>query len=98
MLVLSRKMGETICIGDDIEVTVMRMNGNRVKIGIEAPHDVHIVRKELCHRDEPASRKGIGSRSNGCERDSASLDTFVVEPEMADDPYDAHQYAFTSPI
>ena len=47
MLVLSRKQGETICIGGDVEITVISINGNRVRLGIAAPHDVNIVRQEL---------------------------------------------------
>ena len=47
MLVLSRKRGEQLMIGDDIVVTVVECNGSRIKIGIEAPDDVRIVRGEL---------------------------------------------------
>jgi len=47
MLVLSRKRGEQLLIGDDIVVTVVECNGSRIKIGIEAPNDVRIVRGEL---------------------------------------------------
>lgn len=47
MLVLSRKTGETICIGKDVTVTVVKLSGNRVRIGIEAPEDVEVLRGEL---------------------------------------------------
>ncbi len=47
MLVLSRKVGETIHIDGQIKVKVVKINGNRVKIGIEAPDEVQIVRSEL---------------------------------------------------
>ena len=47
MLVLSRKVGEEIIIGDNIKVVVNRISGNRVTIGVAAPSDVHIVRGEL---------------------------------------------------
>jgi carbon storage regulator len=50
MLVLSRKPGEQIQIADTIEVTVLQIHGNRVKIGISAPVDVPIQRKELKRR------------------------------------------------
>ena len=43
MLVLSRKIGEKLVIGDNITVVVSRVAGNRVMLGIEAPHDVRIV-------------------------------------------------------
>ena len=47
MLVLSRKVGEKICIGDNIVVEVRRISGTRVAIGLEAPNDVLILRGEL---------------------------------------------------
>ncbi|WP_437186146.1 carbon storage regulator [Planctomicrobium sp. SH668] len=48
MLVLSRKPGERILIGDDIALTVVRIGPNTVRIGIEAPRTMNIVRDELC--------------------------------------------------
>jgi carbon storage regulator CsrA len=47
MLVLTRKAEEKIQIGDNIVVTVLRLKGNAVSIGIEAPRDVRVVRSEL---------------------------------------------------
>jgi len=47
MLVLSRKAGERIWIGDDISVTVVRISGGGVRIGIEAPKELPVVREEL---------------------------------------------------
>ena len=47
MLVLSRKAGERIWIGEDISVTVVRITGGGVRIGIEAPHEMPVVREEL---------------------------------------------------
>ena len=47
MLVLSRKVDQQIKIGDDITVTVVRVEGNRVRIGVSAPRDVRILRGEL---------------------------------------------------
>jgi carbon storage regulator len=47
MLVLSRKQGEQIRIGDNIVITVQRLSGNRVSLGIEAPADCKIMRGEL---------------------------------------------------
>ncbi len=49
MLVLSRKTSERILIGDDITITIVRIGPNSVRIGIEAPKDMNIVREELCN-------------------------------------------------
>lgn len=53
MLVLSRKKGEKIRIGDNITIVVHRLNGNRVSLGIEAPPDCKIMRGELDPNDPP---------------------------------------------
>ena len=52
MLVLSRKVGEQLVIGDNIRVVIHRVAGNRVTIGIEAPNDVRIIRGELQAHDQ----------------------------------------------
>ena len=52
MLVLSRKVGERILIGDQVAVTVVRISGSVVRIGIEAPHNLTVVREELKNRLE----------------------------------------------
>ena len=51
MLVLSRKVGEKLVIGDDIVVTVNRIAGQRVSLGVEAPGHVRIVRSELAYEE-----------------------------------------------
>lgn len=48
MLVLSRKPGERILIGNDVTVTIVRIGPNNVRLGIEAPRQLNIVREELC--------------------------------------------------
>jgi carbon storage regulator CsrA len=48
MLVLNRKHGEEIVIGDSIRVTVIEIRGNRVKLGFVSPREVRIVRAEIC--------------------------------------------------
>ncbi|HHV10449.1 MAG TPA: carbon storage regulator CsrA [Clostridiales bacterium] len=47
MLALSRKMNESIMIGNDIEITILEVKGDQVKIGISAPKTVSIYRKEI---------------------------------------------------
>jgi carbon storage regulator len=54
MLVLSRKPGEKVVIGDEVTLTVVAVQGGRITLGIEAPRRVHVVRGELLDRpDEP---------------------------------------------
>lgn len=53
MLVLSRKPGESIVVGDGVRISVMKVQGNRIQIGIEAPHDVVIRRAELVSKSNP---------------------------------------------
>lgn len=47
MLVLSRKLGETVVIGDDIRVTIVAIQGSQIRLGFTAPDDVRIFREEL---------------------------------------------------
>ncbi|HHX94790.1 MAG TPA: carbon storage regulator CsrA [Clostridia bacterium] len=47
MLVLSRKKGQTLVIGDDIVLTVLEVSGDKVKLGVEAPKAVSVYRKEV---------------------------------------------------
>lgn len=51
MLVLSRKESERICLGDSIVITVVRVAKDRVRIGIEAPNDIHVLRGELANKE-----------------------------------------------
>jgi len=50
MLVLTRKIGQRIIIGQNVEVAVLKVLGNRVKLGISGPPDVSIHREEVSHR------------------------------------------------
>ncbi len=59
MLVLSRKPGERILIGDEIAITIVRIGPNSVRVGIDAPRDVNIVREELCRPSEATGSAAI---------------------------------------
>lgn len=64
MLVLSRKKGEVIRLGDDIEVTVSQISGNRVRLAISAPHHVSIRRSEL---DAPSYRPYVDDYTHSAD-------------------------------
>lgn len=62
MLILTRRIKETLCIGDDIRITVLGVQGNQVRIGIDAPKDVEIHREEIYDRIQ-AEKAQCGNNS-----------------------------------
>ncbi|MFA5938516.1 MAG: carbon storage regulator CsrA [Sinimarinibacterium sp.] len=50
MLILTRRVGEAVMIGDEIEVTVLGVKGNQVRLGVKAPRDVAVHREEILER------------------------------------------------
>jgi carbon storage regulator len=61
MLVLTRKTGQKIRIGDQVVVTVLKVQGDQVSIGIEAPRDTPIFREELLGREKAESTEPMGA-------------------------------------
>ena len=55
MLILTRRVGESIRIGDDVSISVLRIKGNQVRIGVDAPKSLPVRREELEQRDAAAS-------------------------------------------
>ena len=56
MLIITRKKGESLMIGDDIEIVISKIDDGSVKIGINAPRDIEILRKELYEEVEQENR------------------------------------------
>jgi carbon storage regulator len=61
MLILTRRAGESLRIGDDVEVTVMAVNGSQVRIGIKAPINVSVDREEVAERKRREKEHSVGS-------------------------------------
>lgn len=61
MLALSRKTGETIVINNDIEITILEIKGDQVKVGIAAPKSVPIYRKELYLQIQESNKESANS-------------------------------------
>lgn len=69
MLVLTRKLGETIVIGDDIVIKVVDIHGKQIRLGIEAPTEISIFRGEIYDRIQEENRKGLIADKNDQKSD-----------------------------
>jgi carbon storage regulator len=67
MLILTRRVGETVVIGNDVDVTVLGVKGNQVRLGVKAPREVSVHREEIYKRikEEPAADRREVRTSNG---------------------------------
>ena len=64
MLILTRRVGETVMIGNDVTVTVLGVKGNQVRVGVNAPKDVAVHREEIYERikrEEDSEGRGPGT-------------------------------------
>ena len=68
MLILTRRVGETLMIGDDVAVTVLGVKGNQVRIGVKAPRDVTVHREEIYERIREEDESAEGNRAADDDR------------------------------
>lgn len=64
MLILTRRIGETLMIGDDVEVTILAQNGNQIRLGVNAPKSVAVHREEIYERIQREKGKRSSSSSH----------------------------------
>lgn len=73
MLILSRRLNERIIIGDDVEVTVLDIKGDQVKLGIRAPQNVKVYRQEVFEAIQEENRRAAETS----DRELPSLDQYL---------------------
>lgn len=83
MLVISRKTSESILIGDNIEIRISEISGDRVKLAISAPKEIHIVRKELLEAADFNHEASLGQQAGSRPQvqDLAQLKTLLKQKE-----------------
>ena len=78
MLILTRRVGETLMIGEDVTVTVLGVKGNQVRIGVNAPRDVAVHREEIFDRIKREEAGGEPERDD--DVGSAGSSDYAPEP------------------
>lgn len=76
MLVLSRRVNQSIKIGDDIEIMIIEVRGDQVRVGVNAPRDVTVHRKEVYIQIQQENVKAAEASASGADV-SAALDQFL---------------------
>jgi carbon storage regulator len=78
MLILTRRVGETVMIGNDVTVTILGVKGNQVRVGINAPKNVAVHREEIYERIKREQQGDAQGESQGESQDNEPADFAAV--------------------
>lgn len=84
MLILTRRAGETLMIGDDVSITVLGVKGNQVRIGVNAPKDISVHREEIYQRIQREKNQQAGSQTSDQE-DADNIGNKIHMPHSDND-------------
>jgi carbon storage regulator len=85
MLILSRRVGESITIGDNVVVTVVGINGNQIRLGIAAPREVRVLREEIYKAMHAENQAAASGAETGRRLEDALKQFRQRNPERSDD-------------
>ena len=88
MLALTRKKGESLVINNDIEITILEIRGDQIKLGVSAPKEVPIYRKEVYTQIQQENRKSADAQNaQALQAQLAKLKTARYMPNVATDTH-----------
>jgi carbon storage regulator len=96
MLILTRKQGESVAIGDDIKVTVVEIQGKQVKLGVKAPREISVHRQEVYEKiqEENVRAAQVSQEDLSRLQDAVELEQSgqAAEPGEADTPVEPEEH------
>jgi len=81
VLVLSRKVGESIVIGDDVIVTILEIRGDLIRVGIDAPRHIKVHRREVFEAIEAANREAVAPTLEAISEFASAIKGLPVAPK-----------------
>jgi carbon storage regulator len=86
LLILTRRVGESIVVGDDVVLTVFEVRGDAVRIGIEAPRSVKVNRKEIYEEIQRSNAQAVSSSDDAVDALRGALGAAAGDPESSASP------------
>ena len=84
MLVLSRKVGESIVIGDDVVVTILEIRGDLIRVGIDAPRHIKVHRREVFEAIEASNREAVAPTLEAMSEFASAIKGLPAAPKTKD--------------